>query len=536
MIATAKSQLPQPKDQERPSGYADRIGRFYMDQALPAERRSWGQFFTPVGVADFLAQLCRVTNPNPHILDPGAGAGVLVCAVCEALANRGGTREIHIDAYEIAPQLKEYLEKSLSYLKDWLCRKNIGLSFSIFQQDFVLANAESLAEEGLLFSLPPQSTYDLVIANPPYFKLPKSDPRAQAAESIVSGQPNIYAVFMAVSAALLKTGGEMVCITPRSYTAGGYFRLFREKFFARMQPQALHLFDSRTEAFGRDEVLQENLILRAKRLDGWTATIPDLTVEVSQSAGGADLSERKIRLVPLKEILDWTGKDKVLRLLLADEDDEVLKLVRQWPGSLHHYGLEISTGPVVPFRATQFLSQYGEVPSTHAPLLWMQNVRPMRVEWPVKTRNKTQYIASEPESRQLLVKNSNYVLLRRFSAKEAARRLVAAPYLADKFNTPLVGLENHLNYVHRPKGTMSVEEVYGLSALFNSELADGYFRTFNGNTQVSATELRAFPLPPLALIEKLGQRVFDVGGDLAIIDKLVNEMFRNGQGKANGKD
>jgi hypothetical protein len=33
-----------------------------------------------------------------------------------------------------------------------------------------------------------------------------------------------------------------------------------------------------------------------------------------------------------------------------------------------------------------------------------------------------------------------------------------------------------------------------------------YFRVVNGNTQVSATELRAMPLPPLKLIVEIGRR------------------------------
>ncbi|MEK7829736.1 MAG: methyltransferase, partial [Acidobacteriota bacterium] len=248
-------------------------------------------------------------------------------------------------------------------------------------------------------------------------------------------------------------------------------------------------------------------------------------VEVSRSASSQDLAEREIRRVPVSEVLDFAGKDKVLRLLLADEDERVLNLVRQWPGSLQSYGMEISTGPVVPFRATEFINGNAEKLQSRAPLLWMQNVSAMRIEWPVAARNKAQHIADNEQSRYLLVKNRNYVLLRRFSAKEAARRLVAAPLLANTFDAPFIGLENHLNYVYRRKSDLSEKEAFGLAALLNSSLIDSYFRTSNGNTQISATELRALPLPPLALIEKLGERVIGAEADLETIDLLVNELF-----------
>ena len=175
-----------------------------------------------------------------------------------------------------------------------------------------------------------------------------------------------------------------------------------------------------------------------------------------------------------------------------------------WPSTLQSLGLNISTGPVVPFRATERIGKEGNVPESHVPLLWMNHVRAMQTTWPLD-RHKPEYIL-RTGARTLLVPNRNYVLLRRFSAKEEARRLTAAPYIAAEFAIPEVGFENHLNYVHRLGGTLSEDEAWGLAALYNSQLLDTWFRTINGNTQVSATELRAMPLPAHRTIIALGQR------------------------------
>ena len=70
---------------------------------------------------------------------------------------------------------------------------------------------------------------------------------------------------MAIAAHLLAKNGELIFITPRSYTAGPYFRLFREHFFSHVEPSFIHLFGSRDKAFEKDDVLQENIILKAKR-------------------------------------------------------------------------------------------------------------------------------------------------------------------------------------------------------------------------------------------------------------------------------
>ena len=196
----------------------------------------------------------------------------------------------------------------------------------------------------------------------------------------------------------------------------------------------------------------------------------------------------------LSSLLDLSEPDKVLRIPSNDNESSILDMVDSWPGNLAAYGLGISTGPVVPFRAREHLEEEGDVPESHAPMLWMNHVRSMATHWPNGVR-KPQYIRLTALERGILVANRNYVLLRRFSAKEERRRLTAAPYIARQFETPFVGLENHLNYIHRPGGSLGEDEAWGLSALYNSRVLDTYFRAINGNTQVSATELRAMPLP-----------------------------------------
>lgn len=533
-----QSSPPAPDANERPAVYADRIGRLYANGASQESKREFGQFFTPVEIAEFMARLCQTTAERVRALDPGAGAGVLSCALCEALAaRRGSLKEIDLVAYESDQRLTIHLDASLSYAKRWLLARGIKLRYQIKTDDFVLAQSPALNPEPSLFPLTNarEPEFDLVITNPPYFKISKSDPRARAASAVVHGQPNIYALFMAISAALLKPGGRMVCITPRSYTAGPYFQLFRDRFFDLMRPEAIHLFGSRREAFGRDEVLQENLILLARRGDGWLAQGAKTEVEISFSHGAHDIHQADRRRLPLVDVLDSRNRARVLQIPLFSEDDQAVSLVRSWSGNLHTYGLEISTGPVVPFRAEPLLSRSGQIDKTHAPLLWMHNVTAMRAQWPVENRNKEQYIIMSRESKPLLVSNRNYVLLRRFSAKEARRRLIAAPYLASQLDSSHIGLENHLNYVHRPGGSLSETEAYGLAALLNSSVIDTYFRTFNGNTQISATELRTMPLPPLKLIRTLGARAMTDNPDLASLDDLIDGMFVNCRGDVNGE-
>ena len=520
-----RSGMPVPHEAERPVAYADRVGEWYVSQRSDRHRKDHGLFLTPVPAANFMASCTRVGGRKIRLLDPAAGAGVLCCAAVERLVLQNPKPDrIEVVAYEVDQDLTSPLRCVLDWLANW-CRRSYGVEVAIRVEatDFVMANAEALQHANDL--VPPrvgEQDFDFVISNPPYFKISKADPRAAAASCVVHGQPNIYALFMAVGAALLRPGGDFVFITPRSFASGPYFRQFRTVFFDMIQPVSVHVFDSRRNAFSRDEVLQENVILRGVRRDSWHRRRANAPLVVSSSRGIRDLGEGRSREVATKTALDCDSIDRVLRLPISDEDAAALSLVDSWPSSLHKLGLSISTGPVVPFRAMRWIGNEGDVPSSHVPLLWMSHVRPMRTTWPIDTHKPEYILRSGTEA--LVVPNKNYVLIRRFSAKEEARRLTAAPYLATDFVVPEVGLENHLNYIHRPGGTLSEDETWGLAALYNSRLLDTYFRAVNGNTQVSATELRAMPLPARQTIIALGQRVKHLANPMEGLDVLAMNL------------
>jgi adenine-specific DNA-methyltransferase len=536
-----KKEIPNPQLNERPTSYADRLGRWYSTIISADHKKCHGQYLTSEPVAHYMASLFQPGGDLMRVLDPGAGSGILTCAVAEHLVSRQRKpSRLEVAVYENDPELAEVLRKSLAYLKEWLSERDIVFEAEVSTDDFVLTHSEvmcdALGKSPRLFRAGQCSrNFDLAISNPPYFKIPKSDPRAKAASAVIHGQPNIYALFMAVSASILKPGGQFVFITPRSYASGPYFRLFRERFFAKMRPELVHVFESRTDAFKRDDILQENIILKARREDGWAETTKHNYIWISSSNGSGDFGESKRQKIQSDLILDMSRFDKVLYVPTTDEQLDVMQTVRSWSGSLRKLGLEISTGPVVPFRAVSLLDEEGEVPGSHAPLMWMQHVKAMTVQWPIATNRKPQFIKVTGAAMKLLVPNKNYVLMRRFSAKEEKRRLVAAPYLKDQSESQWLGLENHLNYIHRPGGELTEEEARGLSVLYNSSVMDTYFRSLNGNTQVSATELRAMPLPDRDLLVRIGTAANPPPKSLEEIDILVASILHESLGSS-GED
>src|SRR5690606_23176420 len=128
----------------------------------------------------------------------------------------------------------------------WLKKNKVKFKSHLDTNDFILENKDCFEHSATLFSEPKHAIYDIVISNPPYFKISKEDKRAIVAKSIVWGQPNIYSLFMMVATKLLKVNGDLVFITPRSFASGNYFRAFREAFFQEMEIEQIHLFGSRT--------------------------------------------------------------------------------------------------------------------------------------------------------------------------------------------------------------------------------------------------------------------------------------------------
>ena len=110
----------------------------------------------------------------------------------------------------------------------------------------------------------------------------------------------------------------------------------------------------------------------------------------------------------------------------------------------------------------------------------------------------------------LLQQNTNYLFVKRFTAKEEHRRLQCGIYLAKKNPAyTRISTQNKINFIC---GLQELSEciVYGLYVLFNSTLYDCYYRILNGSTQVNSTEINSMPVPPMSIIETMGKELIRV--------------------------
>lgn len=503
-----------PYEHELPSEYADRLGLFYAKNITAIHKKKYGQFFTPIPIAKLMASFCSISKAEIKILDPGCGSSILSCALIEYLyENNNSIRKIELKSYEVEPDLISFSNKILNYLQKWLKEKEISFSYLIYNEDFILKKSEELKTENV-------ERFDVIIANPPYFKLSKNDCRVITVSELIGKQTNIYSIFMGLSAKLLSRNGELIFITPRSFASGKYFETFRNEFFSDVQLDRIHIFNSRNNTFKRDKVLQETVIIKAIReqIDS------SKRIFISSSQSIEDIATSNIKSHIFSDLINLNTNERILHIPINDIEEMVLRLVTSWNNTLTDFNWQISTGPVVSFRALKFIESEFNHTNNIAPLFWLHNVDKMSLEWPKSSKEKGQFIRIEEESKSILIANKNYVFLRRFSTKDDKSRLIAAPYFCNYVKTDYIGVENKLNYIYKKDGHLVRSEVVGLCALLNSKLFDIYFQIFNGNVNVSATELRQMKVPPMKSIKLIGERII-LSNDFSM--ERANQMVTN---------
>lgn len=481
-----------------------------LGQRSKSERKDKGQFMTPASVARFMASRLGPICDGDTILDPAIGSGTLACAVVERVIRTREASEIWVEGFDVDRQLCELAQGMLGELANQAQAQGIKVGFRVTQADFIREFAPRLNQldlwgQGLGAS---RRSYEHVISNPPYFKLNSSDPRMALLKGQLSGSTNIYTVFMALALEALADLGRACFIIPRGFCSGTYFSAFREEFVRKAAILSLHIFNSRTATFKQDSVLQENVIITFQRRDA-DEVAGERLIEISASSGGDALARPpQHRQVRQSLVFHDRHRHFSLRVPTGELDERIVETLDQWKDTLGTLGLRASTGPVVSFRAKKHLSDAEMVKTGDAvPLLLLHNVRRGEIKWPRRDDSKPQGILKS--AGDLLVPVDNYVLVRRFSAKEEPRRLVSAPFLRNSHFHDLVGLENHLNYIYGVWQPLSKKRAIGLSAYLNSAIADRYFRILNGNTQVNATELRSLPLPPAKIIDEIGHLLLE---------------------------
>lgn len=474
-----------------------------------ADRADLGQFFTPSDVARLMASMFSARD-TIRLLDPGAGIGSLSAAFVERLLESDSPpRSIELVAYEVDENLVECLADTLEQCRLAADRHKVVLTWKIEKTDFIIAAVNLLRTDLFQKELVP---FDCVITNPPYRKLRSSSRHRSALSSVGIEVSNLYAAFVALSLRLLRDGGELVAITPRSFCNGSYFASFRNLLLEIASIDRIHIFGSRAAAFSEDSVLQENVIVKTTKTEDQTQS-----VEITSSEGRRDRIAS--RVVSLHQVVRASDVERVIHIPHHEQGNEAAAWMAAMPCSLGETGLQVSTGRVVDFRVRELLRD-DCTPGT-VPLLYPASVKSPQVIWPADRGNKPVALERIAQSEKLLVPAGFYVLVKRFTSKEERRRIVAGVVDPSAIPAAAYAFENHLNFFHVDGRGMDPEVAIGLATFLNSSQVDLYFRGFSGHTQVNVGDLKRLRYPSREMLSEIGCIAKGGISDQNAIDDLV---------------
>lgn len=231
------------------------------------------------------------------------------------------------------------------------------------------------------------------------------------------------------------------------------------------------------------------------------------------SASNGPRGAIRTRTVPRCAVVETDDSEAFIRLPVERDHAEIAGVLAGLPARLGDLGVAVSTGPVVDFRLRDHLR--GKAGTDDAvPLLYPASVRASEVTWPTNGTRKP--CAISRAARDWLVPDGNYVLVRRLTAKEEDRRVVAALLHEGQLGFDELGLENHLNYFHANGDGLDRRLGQGLTKYLNSSLVDRYIRLFSGHTQINASDLRALRYPSATQLHRLAAAASESDTDALI--------------------
>ncbi|MDB4352857.1 N-6 DNA methylase [Porticoccaceae bacterium] len=166
------------------------------------EKHQYGIYFTPTGTVEKILQYLEQYMENVRtILEPSCGSCEYINAITDIYHG------LEIDCIELYVPIYKAIKNFETTITD----SNI----SIFNENYL--SSRSIKDK----------KYDLIIGNPPYFVMRKSDVESKYYDYF-EGRPNIFVLFIILSLEKLNSDGIMSFILPKNFLNCLYYNKMRE--------------------------------------------------------------------------------------------------------------------------------------------------------------------------------------------------------------------------------------------------------------------------------------------------------------------
>ena len=387
-----------------------------------ATKQAQGIYFTPPGcIARNLALLAPyfASGEFKEVLEPACGSGEYLTAL------RAAYPTIRLTGIEYNRTIYEAIE---------------GLA----------ADATLLHENYLAYR--PATLYDLIIGNPPYFVLSKTEvPKAY--HPYFDGRPNIFILFLLHSLRLLRPGGLLSFILPKNFLNCLYYD--KTRAYLNKRCEILVIEECSTEKYL--ETQQETIIFIARKRTTAQAAAQK-TIKLQKKSNKAFILERQ----------GYT-------IFAPPTSIPILNGLYQGSMSLAALGFKVSVGTVVWNQCKDILT----ADATQTRLIYSSDIVENKLSLKSYTNpEKKNFIQQAGWTQPLLIVNRGYGV---------------GDY---KFNyclldggTPYL-IENHLIYIDTLEPRADLLTAYEkIIASFNDERTADFIRAYCGNNALNTTEL-----------------------------------------------
>ncbi|HXQ66590.1 MAG TPA: N-6 DNA methylase [Alphaproteobacteria bacterium] len=490
------------------------VGTVYTTALPDAYRGKHGIFYTPPELVEHLltmAEEAGIDWRKARVLDPACGCGAFLVPIATRIATSLQGTDPRFVLQHIGARLRGY---DIDPFGGWLAQAMLEIALASLTVETVGALPRIVKiRDSLDISASDREAYDLVVGNPPFGRVSLPAERRALFARSVYGHANLYGLFTDAALHWAKRGGVIGYVTPTSMLSGLYYKALRSLLSTEAPPQAIDFVVQREGVFA--DVLQETMLTTYRRggSDGGS------TVGFLSVGANGQVTRRKAGTIvpPSRAEAPWL-------LPRSAEQRALTRRLRWMPHRLADYGYRVSTGPLVWNR---FKAQFRDQPMVGClPVIWAESVSSDgRFVWRSEKRNHAPWFALDLPKDDWLVVEQPCVLVQRTTAKEQARRLIAAE-LPRNFIRQHKGvtIENHLNMVYtavpRPEVPTAV-----IAALLKSAAVDTAFRCINGSVAVSAFELEELPLPGPPVMSKLRKLVLS-GAPVEKIEREIAKAYR----------
>ncbi|MGL5633853.1 MAG: Eco57I restriction-modification methylase domain-containing protein [Sarcina sp.] len=450
---------------------------FYTNSIEDVKKKS--QYFTPINEAEKLIGDLEIINKKIiKILDPSCGNGILLFKLLEKILSVYEPEYIFIDVYDIDDILLENVSTMIKLLE----LNNVEINAKYLNKDFLESN-DSLS-------------YDYIVMNPPFKKINVDDVPKDMVD-ILYGQPNLYHLFIKRALEFLDIDGTLCVISPKNYLSGRYTEPLRNYIVNNFSITNINTSNDRKNIF-KNNITQEICMLHIKKSKKTNVTISyndDIRFKVKISDV---ISRYKNRIIFTPRNID---------------DYNLIKSFSKFPIGTIGTDILMKVGKVVQFRVNEkeknLVNEEFLKYNKGIPLIVYRHIRGDIINYGKligKSKNDAITLIDDGLNNSLLIKNSNYVLIRKNIDKKYEKLIHSVMYF-NELECDRIAIDNGIIYFTNKDDSLTECEVRGLQCILKSKQFDDYYRMINSTHTINVYELENMKFPSLNIIKEIGLKV-----------------------------